>query len=65
MQELGYCSVGNDNWLGSGTTITQRTNIGNNNTLSSGEHLFDDMSDKQLFRHGIITEKPPKNDSII
>ena len=59
---LGYCNVGNDNWLGNGTTVTQRTNIGDDNTLSSGEHLFDDMLDKQLFQSGVIFDK---NDSII
>lgn len=57
---LGYCNVGDDNWLGNGTTITSKTNVGNDNTLSSGEHLFDDMKDRQFFRHGVITEKPIK-----
>ena len=59
---LGYCNIGDDNWLGNGTTVTQRTNIGDDNTLSSGEHLFDDMLDKQLFQSGVIFDK---NDSII
>ena len=42
---LGYCNVGDNNWLGSGTTVTQRTDVRNDNTLSSGEHLFDDLLD--------------------
>jgi len=57
---LGYCNIGDDNWLGSAVTITSKTNIGNDNTLSSGEHLFEDMGDRQFFKHGIITEKPEK-----
>ena len=57
---LGYCTVGDDNWLGNGTTVTSKTNIGNDNTLSSGEHLFDNLNDRQFFRHGVITEKPVK-----
>lgn len=57
---LGYCNVGDDNWLGNATTVTSKTNLGNDNTLSSGEHLFDDLGDRQFFRHGVITEKPPK-----
>jgi len=59
---LGYCEVGDDNWLGNATTITSKTEIGNDNTLSSGEHLFEDMGDRQFFRNGIITNKPPKKD---
>ena len=57
---LGYCNVGDDNWLGNATTVTQRTNLGNDNTLSSGEHLFDDMLDRQFFKSGVIVDKPPK-----
>jgi UDP-3-O-[3-hydroxymyristoyl] glucosamine N-acyltransferase len=57
---LGYCTVGDDNWFANAVTVTSKTNIGNDNTLSSGEHLFEDMGDRQFFKHGIITEKPPK-----
>ena len=57
---LGYNNVGDNNWLDSSATVTQRTNIGNNNTLSSGEHLFDDMNDGQLFQHGLIIENVSK-----
>ena len=57
---LGYCNVGDDNWLGNAVTITSNTSIGNDNTLSSGEHLFEDMSNRQFFKHGIVTEKPEK-----
>ena len=60
---LGYCNVGNDNWLALEQLITQRTNIGDDNTLSSGEHLFDEMTDRQLFQSGVIFDD--KNDSII
>ena len=41
-------------------TVTSKTNIGNDNTISSGEHLFEDMGNRQFFKHGIITEKPSK-----
>ena len=57
---LGYCNVGDDNWLGSGTTVTQRTNIGNDNTLNSGEYLFDDLLDRQIFQSGVTFDKPQK-----
>ena len=57
---LGYCTIGDDNWFANAVTVTSKTNIGNDNTLSSGEHLFEDMGDRQFFKHGIITEKPLK-----
>jgi len=57
---LGYCNVGDDNWFGNAVTVTSKTTLGNDNTLSSGEHLFEDMGDRQFFKHGIITEKPEK-----
>ena len=57
---LGYCNGGDDKWFGNAVTVTSKTNLGNDNTLSSGEHLFEDMGDRQFFQHGIVTEQPDK-----
>lgn len=57
---LGYCNVGNHNTLGPAAVMTRRTNIGDDNHLSSGEHLFEDMSDRQFFKGGVVTNKPSK-----
>ena len=55
---MGYCEVGNENFFGVGTQVTPKVEIGNENTLSAGETLFDDMSNRQFFQSGIITDKP-------
>ena len=58
---LGYNNVGDHNWFDSGVTVAQRVNIGNDNSLSSGEHLFDDLNDRQIFQSGFIAEKGPED----
>ena len=55
---MGYCRVGDSNFFGTHTTVVPKVQIGNDNTLSSGECLFDNMSDRQFFQSGIVTKKP-------
>jgi acetyltransferase-like isoleucine patch superfamily enzyme len=55
---MGYCEIGNENFLGVNTHITPKVKLGDENTLSAGEVLFDDMSNRQFFQSGIITDKP-------
>lgn len=55
---MGYCKMGNENFLGVSTHITPKCTLGHENTLSAGEILFDDMSNREFFQSGIITKKP-------
>jgi hypothetical protein len=53
---MGNCKVGDNNYLGVSTKITHNRTIVDSNVLSSGEVLFDDMSDLQFFKSGIVTD---------
>jgi len=55
---MGYCKVGDDNFLGTGTHLTPKVSIGNDNTLSAGETIFDDMENRQFFQYGLVLDKP-------
>lgn len=55
---MGYSTMDNDNFLGVNTHITPKCVLGSDNTLSAGEVLFDNMSDKQFFQSGVIYNKP-------
>jgi acetyltransferase-like isoleucine patch superfamily enzyme len=57
---LGYCKVGNYNFFSSHITVVPRTTIGDDNTISAGECLFDDLSNREFFQSGIIYKKPVK-----
>jgi len=54
---MGYCKVGDDNFLGTGTHITPKVSIGDDNTLSAGETVFDDMGTRQFFQSGLVLDK--------
>jgi bifunctional N-acetylglucosamine-1-phosphate-uridyltransferase/glucosamine-1-phosphate-acetyltransferase GlmU-like protein len=54
---MGYCEVGNENFLGVNTHITPKLELGDENTLSAGETLFDDMYNRQFFQSGLVTDK--------
>jgi len=55
---MGYIKMEDENFLGVGTHITPKCKVGNENTLSAGETLFEDMGDRQFFQHGLVLDKP-------
>jgi acyl-[acyl carrier protein]--UDP-N-acetylglucosamine O-acyltransferase len=55
---MGYCKVGSHNFLGTHSTITPKLTIGDDNTISAGECLFDDLADRQFFQSGVVYNKP-------
>ena len=46
VQVCGWCTFGNDNWIGVGTNFYEAIKVGNNNTIAGGclirEHVYDD-----------------------
>lgn len=55
---MGYSRAGSDNFLGANAVITPKVTLGNDNTISAGEVVFDSMSDRQFFQSGITYRKP-------
>lgn len=55
---MGYCKAGDNNFLGVNTHITPSCVLENDNTLSAGEVLFDNMGSRQFFQSGVIYNKP-------
>jgi acetyltransferase-like isoleucine patch superfamily enzyme len=55
---MGFAKIGDDNFLGANVTITPKVLIGNDNTISAGECVFDNMNDREFFQSGIIRKKP-------
>ncbi len=57
---LGNCKVGNHNFFGSHVTVAPKTTICDDNTISAGECVFDDLSNREFFQSGVIYKKPVK-----
>ena len=55
---MGYAKAGDNNFLGTKVIITPKISIGNDNTISAGEVVFDDMTNRQFFQSGVIYNKP-------
>lgn len=55
---MGYCKIGNHNFIGTNCTITPKVCIGDDNTISAGECLFDNLTDRQFFSSGVVFKKP-------
>jgi tetrahydrodipicolinate N-succinyltransferase len=46
--------IGNNNIIDANATVTSGISIKDNNLVSAGESLFDDLESKELFQSGII-----------
>lgn len=55
---MNNCLIGSSNILHPNCVVTDRITIGNDNVISSGECVFDNIHDKELFQSGIILKKP-------
>ena len=51
------CTIGNNNILQPNCIITEKVVIGNDNIISAGECVFDDVKNNELFQSGIILKK--------
>ena len=57
--EIGnFNPMGDNNVLASSSVVVTKISMGNDNTVSAGEVVFDNMSDRKFFQSGIITDKP-------
>ena len=56
--QMGYGTMGNSNFIGTNAIIVPKIILGNDNTISSGECVFDNMKDREFFQSGIIVKKP-------
>jgi len=54
---MGGCSIGNNNFFGPDAIITKKIAIEQENSISAGEVVFDNMATRQFFQSGIITKK--------
>jgi UDP-perosamine 4-acetyltransferase len=55
---MGGVVMGDFNFLGAGVTITPSISIGTDNTISAGEYIFEDLTNRQFFQSGIVSDKP-------
>lgn len=55
---MGKCTIGSYNLFHPNCIVNEKVNIGDDNIISSGECVFDDINNKELFQSGIILKKP-------
>ena len=50
--------MGNNNVLASSAVVVPKVTLGNDNSISAGEVLFDDIEDRKLVKANSILDKP-------
>ena len=51
VQVCGWCTFGNDNWIGVGTNFYEAIKVGNNNTIAGGCLIREAVSDNNFINH--------------
>ena len=50
--------MGDNNLLASSAVVVPQVKMGNDNTISAGEVLFDNLQNRKFFQSGYIVDKP-------
>ena len=51
VQVCGWCTFGDDNWIGVGTNFYEAIKVGNNNTIAGGCLIREEVSDNNFINH--------------
>lgn len=57
-QILGDSSMEDNNLLASSAVVVPQVKMGNENTISAGEVLFDNLENRKFFQSGFVVNKP-------